>query len=327
VSGAVLVVLQHRDGSLHRMSREAIAAGQSLAAARGGRVAAVLLGDDLDAVAAEAARFDLAAVHVGRHQALAAYTPGAWAGALEQIVRALEPAVVLLPHTYQSVDFMGLLAQRLDAALVPEATGFRLGEGRIVWSRPILGGKLSSEVAVKGEGTVLASLQSGCFAADQAAAGAAEILPFAFETAPQPDREVLGVEQVAGEQVDLTQAAAIVAVGRGIGDADKMGVAEELAAVLGAELAASRPVIDNGWLPRDRQIGSSGQTVSPKLYIALGISGAIQHVVGMKGSKTVVAVNRDAGAPIFSIADYGYVGDLHEFVPALIRALRESAEG
>jgi electron transfer flavoprotein alpha subunit len=327
MSDLVLVVLQHRGGGLHRMSREAIAAGQSLAGARGGSVAAVLLGDEVEAVAAEAAGFDLTAVHVGRHEALAAYTPGAWVGALEQIVRALEPAVVLLPHTYQSVDFMGLLAQRLDAPLVPETTGFRLEGRRIVWSRPILGGKLTSQVAVKGEGTVVASLQSGCFAADQAASGAAGIVPFAFQTVPRPDREVLGVEEVAGEQVDLTQAAAIVAVGRGIGDADKIGLAEELAAVLGAELAASRPVIDNGWLPRDRQIGSSGQTVAPKLYIALGISGAIQHVVGMKGSKTVVAINRDAGAPIFSVADYGYVGDLHEFVPALIQALRESGEG
>jgi electron transfer flavoprotein alpha subunit len=324
MSGAILVVLQHRDGELHRMSREAIAAGQSLGAATGAGVAAVLLADDPDALAATAAGFDLEAVHTVRHEALAGYTPGAYAGALEQVVRALEPAVVLLPHTYQTVDFMGLLAQRLDAALVPEVTGFEPGGEGIVWSRPILGGKLASKVRVKGGGPVLASMQSGCFAADQAVAGSAEVRTFELATAPVPDREILGVEEVAGEQVDLSQATTIVAVGRGIGDADKLGIAEELAAVLGAELAARRPVIDNGWLPRDRQIGSSGPTVTPKLYVALGISGAIQHVVGMKGSKTVVAVNRDAGAPIFAIADYGYVGDLHEFVPALIEALRQS---
>ncbi len=324
MSGSILVVLQHRDGNLHRMSREAIAAGQRLASATGASVDAVLLGDDLGALGDEAAAFDLAAVHLGSHEALSGYTPGGWAGALAQIVSSTGASVVLLPHTYQSVDFMGLLAQRLDAALIPEVTGFAAADGGLVWSRPLLGGKLTSTVRVKGDGVVLASLQSGCFAADEAAAGQAELRRVDWQEAPAVDREILGVEEVAGEQVDLSQAPVIIAVGRGIGDADKMPVVEELAGALGAELAASRPVIDNGWLPRDRQIGSSGQTVTPKLYVALGISGAIQHTVGMKGSKTVVAVNRDAGAPIFSVSDYGYVGDLHEFVPAFVSALRDA---
>ena len=138
----------------------------------------------------------------------------------------------------------------------------------------------------------------------------------------KPDREILGYEEVGGDTVDLTKAEIIVAVGRGVGGADKMAPVEELAKALGAEIGASRPVIDNGWLPRDRQIGSSGQTVAPKLYIAAGISGAIQHLVGMKGSTVIVAINKDPGAPIFTVADYGIVGDLHEVLPAITEAVR-----
>lgn len=327
MSAPILVVLQQREGRLNRMSREAIAAGQRLAAASGGSVSAVLLGEDLTAAADEAASFDLEGVYVASHEALAGYTPGGYVDALSRVIGEVDPGVVLLPHTYQSVDFMGLLAQRLDAALVPEATAFEVEEGRTVWERPILAGKLTAKIAVRGGSLSLVSLQSGSFPADEARTGQAEIRSVEWTEAPQADREILGTEEVAGDHVDLSQATAVVAVGRGIGDGEKMHVAEELAEVLGAELAASRPVIDNGWLPRDRQIGSSGQTVSPKLYVALGISGAIQHVVGMKGSKTVVAINRDGGAPIFSVADYGYVGDLHEFVPAFVAAIREADEG
>jgi electron transfer flavoprotein alpha subunit len=186
-----------------------------------------------------------------------------------------------------------------------------------------MGGKLQARVKTKGSGTVFVSVQSGAFPADGVAAGEAAVGALAVDlSGVRPDREILGVEDVAGEKVDLTKADVIVAVGRGIGGADKLGPVEELARVLGAEIGASRPVIDNGWLPRDRQIGSSGQTVAPKLYIAAGISGAIQHLVGMKGSSVVVAINKDPGAPIFTIADYGIVGDVHEVLPALTEAIR-----
>ena len=193
-----------------------------------------------------------------------------------------------------------------------------------------MGGKLQSKVRVKGEGTVLVSVQSGAFPAEGVERGnseATEVKPLAVDLAGvQPDREILGYEEVAGETVDLTKADVIVAVGRGVGGADKMGPIEALAKALGAEIGASRPVIDNGWLPRDRQIGSSGQTVAPKLYIAAGISGAIHHLVGMKGSSVVVAINKDPGAPIFTVADYGIVGDLHEVLPALTAAI-QAAKG
>src|SRR3954470_9909528 len=221
---------------------------------------------------------------------------------------------------------MARLAQTAGAGLLPEVTAFEGaggGIGDLIWTRPVMSGKLQSKVRVKGEGTVLVSVQSGAFPADSAVRGEAEVKPLAIDlSGVKPDREILGYEEVGGDTVDLTKADVIVAVGRGVGGADKMGVVEALAKALGAEIGASRPVIDNGWLPRDRQIGSSGQTVAPKLYVAAGISGAIQHLVGMKGSHTIVAINKDADAPIFEVADYGIVGDLFEIVPALVNALK-----
>jgi electron transfer flavoprotein alpha subunit len=326
-ASGVWVVLQQREGRLHRMSREAIAAGGRLAGVIGGRAEAVLLGSGIAELAREVAGLDVAAVHVADAPALAGYTPGAYVGALAPAIRQAAPAYVVFPHTYQTVDYLARLAQETGSALLPEVTGFDETPEGLLWRRPVLSGKLHSKVRVKGEGTVLVSVQSGAFQAGGTAAapaaGSAEVraLPGELSTL-QPDREILEVEEVAGGAVDLTKAEVIVAVGRGIGGPDKLGPVHELAKALGAEIGASRPVIDNEWLPRDRQIGSSGQTVAPKLYLALGISGAIQHTVGMKGSGTVVAVNKDPNAPIFNLADYGIVADVHELIPALTAAVK-----
>jgi electron transfer flavoprotein alpha subunit len=360
----IWVVPQLRDGRVTRVSWEALAAARRLAAALAGsaasiRVEAVLLGSGLDAAARELAQRGLDAVHVADHPVLAAYTPGAWIGVLAPAIGAERPDYVLFPHTYQTVDFVPRLAQRAGAGLLPEVTGLSAdgalgasaapaspasgaaGDG-LVWTRPVLGGKLQARVRVRGAGTVLVSVQSGSFPADglppaapaapaepgaaatpaaPAAEGKLEPLPVDPSQA-RPDREVLGYQEAAAQQVDLTKAGIIVAVGRGVGGADKLGPIEELARALGAEIGASRPVIDSGWLPRERQIGSSGQTVSPRLYIAAGISGAIQHLVGMKGSAVIVAINKDPSAPIFTVARYGLVGDLHELVPALTAAVK-----
>ncbi len=331
MANRVWVVLQHREGQFPRISWEAVAAAQKLAAELGGKAEAVLLGAGVGLAAAEVARFDLAAVHVADHDALRVYTPGSYIGALGPAIQAAAPAFVVFPHTYQTVDYMPRLAETVGAGLLPEVTAFQAADGGLVWSRPVMGGKLQSKVRVKGEGTVLVSVQSGAFQADGAVrlgeAGEAEVKPLDVDlSGVKPDREILGYEEVGGDTVDLTKAGIIVAVGRGVGGADKMGPVENLAKALGAEIGASRPVIDNGWLPRDRQIGSSGQTVAPKLYIAAGISGAIQHLVGMKGSTVIVAINKDPGAPIFTIADYGIVGDLHEVLPALTEAI-QAAKG
>jgi electron transfer flavoprotein alpha subunit len=319
----VWVVLQHKDGQFPRISWEALAAAQKLAGTLGTKAEAVLLGSGVGLAGTEAGRYDLAAVHVADHESLRTYTPGATIGALAPAIRAAAPAFVVFPHTYQTVDFMPRLAQEVGAGLLTEVTGFQSSGDGLLWTRPVLGGKLQSTVRVKGEGTVLVSVQSGAFPADGAARGEAGVKPLEADLSGiKPDREILGYEQVGGDKVDLTKADVIVAVGRGVGGADKMAVIENLAKALNADIGASRPVIDSGWLPRDRQIGSSGQTVAPKLYIAAGISGAIQHLVGMKGSSVIVAINKDPGAPIFTVADYGIVGDLHEILPALTEAIR-----
>ncbi|HEX3556893.1 MAG TPA: electron transfer flavoprotein subunit alpha/FixB family protein [Thermoanaerobaculia bacterium] len=326
MANGVWVVLQHREGQVSRISWEAVGAAQKLAATLGGKAEAVLLGSGVGLAAAEVAKSDLAAVHVADHEALRAYTPGAYIGALAPAIisaGAAAPAFVVFPHTYQTVDYMARLAQAVGAGLLPEVTAFQSEGGGLLWTRPVMSGKLQSKVRVKGEGTVLVSVQSGAFPADGVVRGEAPVKPLEVDLAAvKPDREILGYEEVGGDTVDLTKAEIIVAVGRGIGGADKMAPVEALAKALGAEIGASRPVIDNGWLPRDRQIGSSGQTVAPKLYIAAGISGAIQHLVGMKGSSVIVAINKDPGAPIFTVADYGIVGDLHEVLPALTEAVR-----
>jgi electron transfer flavoprotein alpha subunit len=329
MANRVWVVLQLREGQISRISWEAVAAAQRLASATGGKAEAVVLGAGAGLAAAEVAKADLAAVHVADHEVLKAYTPGAWIGVLAPAIRSAQPAHVVFPHTYQSIDFVPRLAQTVGGALLTDVTGFepQAGEGALLWSRPVLGGKLQARVRAKGDGPVLVCVQAGSFPADGVVrAGTTEVTEVkpleADLSGVKPDREILGYEEVGGDQIDLTKADIIVAIGRGVGGADKMGPLEELARALGAEIGASRPVIDNGWLPRDRQIGSSGQTVAPRLYIAAGISGAIQHLVGMKGSSTIVAINKDPGAPIFNIAHYGIVGDLQEIVPALTEAVK-----
>lgn len=321
----IWIVLQQKDGKLHRMSREAIVAGQKLATATGASVEAVVLGAGIAEAASEASSYQLAAVWKGDHEALGTYTPGAYISALAAAVGSAKPDFVLFPHTYQSVDYFPRLAHELGAGLLPEVTEMDASTGELLFKRPILGGKVNATVRVKGEGMLLLSVQSGAFSVDDAVAGSCEVMELDLAGNPLiADRVLLGVEEVRGDQVDLSKAEIVVAVGRGVGGADKMAAVEELAELLGAEIGASRPVIDNGWLPRDRQIGSSGQTVAPKLYLAVGISGAIQHLVGMKASSVVVAINKDPGAPIFAVADYGVVGDLHEILPALNEAIREA---
>ena len=278
----VWAVLQQRDGELHRQSRETVAAAQQLAALVDAEVDVVVVGAGVSGLAEKlAGEAAVARVLVADHARLGSYTPGTYTGALAPAIRAEAPAYVLFPHTYQSVEYFPRLAQQVAGAIVPAVASFRLADGALLWTRPVLGGKLQADVRVKAGSTapVLASMQPGAISGDRmkAGSGVVEALPVAALDALAPDREILGVESAAKDEVDLTKAEIIVAAGRGVGGADKMGVIEDLARALGAEIAASRPVIDNGWLPRDRQIGSSGQTVAPKLYIAAGISGAIQH--------------------------------------------------
>lgn len=320
----ILVIAEQRGGRLNRATWEPIAAAQQLAGDE--PIAVVVPGSGVGSVASEVAAARVAEVVTADHDALSAYTPDAYSVALEQVIAQLTPSLVLLPHTYQTRDFAPTLAARIDRPLVTDVTGIKAAGGGLTFVRPMFQGKLTADVVPEGPAPHLATLQIGAFRADQAVRGAspAPVRSLVVTISPADIREMPDAPfQEARQAVDLSQAARIVAVGRGIKGAEHLPVAQELAAALGAELAASRPICDAGWLPMERQVGSSGQTVAPKLYLALGISGAIQHLVGMKGSSTIAAINKDPDAPIFEVADYGIVGDLFEIVPALVAALKE----
>jgi len=318
MSANILVVMEQQGGAWNRTSWETLAAGQQLAAETGLPLAAALVGQGITALAGELTTKKLGRVHVVSHELLGAYTADGYTAALEQLIRKSGPAIVLFPHTYQVRDFAPKLATRFGRVLVSDTIGFRVEAGSPIFVRQLFQGKLNADVKSEGGGSHFASIQAGAFRADRIEEGSAPLEDFVPELKPddirakpsEPFRE-------STRAVDLTAAELIVAVGRGIKEKENIALVEELAQALGAELAASRPICDNGWLPMERQVGSSGQTVSPKAYIAIGISGAIQHLVGMKGAKTIVAINKDANAPIFEVADYGIVGDLFEIVPAL----------
>jgi electron transfer flavoprotein alpha subunit len=258
------------------------------------------------------------------HAALEPYTPDGYTAALQAAIGQLSPSLVLLPHTYQTRDFAPKLAARMSRAILTDVTGTKTVDGQTAFVRPMFQGKLTADVVPQGPAPHFVTVQIGAFRADQAARGASPAPVRALDVAPGDVRQKPDPPfQEARQAVDLSQAERIVSVGRGIKEQANIPLARQLAEALGAELAASRPICDAGWLPMERQVGSSGQTVAPKLYLALGISGAIQHLVGMKGSSTIVAINKDPDAPIFEVADYGIVGDLFEIVPAMISALKQ----
>ena len=321
----VLAICEHSAGVWNRMSLETLAAAQQLGRAQGWSVAAVILGQPTAALAAELAACALDRVYAVEHERLARYTADGFTSALDWLVARVRPDVVLLPHTYRVRDFAPGLAARAGRPLLSDVTALRLEQGELVFERQLFQGRLNADYSVDGAGPVFVSLQAGAFRADAVQPGSApiETLTPPLDACVIRQRPEEPFRESAGE-LDLGAAERIVAVGRGIREAGNLELVRELATALGAELAASRPVCDNGWLPIARQVGSSGQTVAPKLYIAVGISGAIQHLVGMKGARTIVAINKDAGAPIFEIADYGIVGDLFEVLPALIELLRQA---
>jgi electron transfer flavoprotein alpha subunit len=319
----ILVVAEQRDGKLNRATLETLVAAQALAG--GDPINAVVLGQSVTAVAQELAD-TVSEVLLVEHATLAAYTPDAFATAVQQVVASAKPAYVLFPHTYQTRDFAPVAALRIGGSLITDVTGVNgSGEGA-TFTRPMFQGKLSAEVKHQGNGPRCVTIQIGAFRADNLKRGSAgPVTPVAVDIDASKVRQSPEAPfKEAKQAVDLGQADRIVAVGRGIKAQENIAIAEKLAKAMGAEMAASRPICDSGWLPMDRQIGSSGQTVAPKLYVALGISGAIQHLVGMKGARTIVAINKDADAPIFEVADYGIVGDLFEIVPALVAELEKS---
>jgi len=322
---SVLLILEQQGGKWHRMSWETLAAGQQFGASLGEPVEAAVIGAGAAALAAEAATKKLAKVYAVEHDLLKDYTADAYTAAVEQLIRKTNPKLVLFPHTYQVRDFAPKLATRFSQVLVSDVISARFEAGSPVFVRLLFQGKLNGDVRVTGGGPYFASLQAGAWRADSLESGSATVETFT----PSLDASKIRQKPEApfresARAVDLTAAEIIVSVGRGIKEKENIPVVEELAKALGAELAASRPICDAGWLPMERQVGSSGQTVAPKVYIAVGISGAIQHLVGMKGAKSIVAINKDANAPIFEVADYGIVGDLFEVVPALVAEVKKA---
>jgi len=323
MSSGILVFIEHRDGVVSKTSFEAIAAAQNLGAKLQQQVSAVVLGSDPEAMAQQVAAYDLLRVVAASNPKLANYTPDGYTDAMEKVVRQLDPQLVVMSHTYLVRDFGPKLAARFGKSLISDCIRAEAVDTSITFTRRIFLGKLDADVVSDGAAPVFATFQAGAYRPDHAAKGSGA-------TVEKQDIEVGEIRmspeapfQEVKQAVDLSKAEIIVAIGRGIKSKENIALAEKLAEVLGGDIAASRPICDAEWLPIDRQIGSSGQTVAPKLYIALGISGAIQHLVGMKNSGTIVAINKDPEAPIFDLADYGVVGDLFEAVPVLTEEIKK----
>ena len=322
---SILAVLEQRGGQWNRMSFETLAAAQQLGKELGVPVSAAVLGQGVEGLANELASMQLAKVYAVDHELLKDYTPDAYCAALAQAIGQIQPKVLLFPHTYQVRDFLPKLATAHGRVAVSDVVGHRVEGGHPILVRQLFQGKVNADVRLVGDYPHFASMQAGAYRADQAVAGTStvEVLKPAIDAA-QIRTKPLDLFRESQRAVDLGAANIIVSVGRGIKEADNIALVQQLADALGGELAASRPICDAGWLPMERQVGSSGQTVAPKLYLAVGISGAIQHLVGMKGSRTVVAINKDSNAPIFEVADYGIVGDLFQVVPELIEAVKKA---
>jgi electron transfer flavoprotein alpha subunit len=323
----ILVVVEQREGKLNRVSWETVAAGQSIAAQTGWTLEAAVVGSGVANIAEEVAAKKVGRVYDIESAGLKTYTPDAFAHALKEFLGKNPAKLVLMPHTYQVRDFIPKLATTLQTTAISDVIGAKYEGGKLLFTRQMFQGKFAADVSFTGSGPCFVTFQNGSFRGDKVEAGSA---PAAVETVnvDVPDAVVRNKPQEvfkeAKQAVDLTQAEIIVSVGRGIKEQKNIELAKQLADALGGELAASRPICDNGWLPMDRQIGSSGQTVAPKLYLALGISGAIQHIVGMKGARSIVAINKDSEAPIFEIADFAIVGNLFDIVPPLVEEVKKA---
>ena len=327
MADTILVVVEQKEGKLNRVSWETLTGAQAMAEETGWALEVAVVGSGVGDVANEVAAKKVAKVYALESAKLEPYTPEGFVAALKGFIEQKQPKLVLMPHTYQVRDFAPKLATALNRALISDAIGYKYEGGRLLFTRPMFQGKFVADVSFTGDAPYFATFQSGAYRADKLQEGSladpvetvnVKIGDGVIRNKPEaPFKE-------AKQAVDLTQAEIIVSVGRGIKEQKNIDLAQQLALALGGEIAASRPICDSGWLPMDRQVGSSGQTVAPKLYFALGISGAIQHVVGMKGSRSIIAVNKDSEAPIFEIADIAVVGNLFDIVPPLIEEVKKA---
>lgn len=326
MADTIQVIVEQQQGKLNRISLETIAAAQAIAKDTGWPLEIAVLGSDTGAIARELAGWNAARVYAIESPQLAVYTSDAYVYALKSFLAEKRPKLVLMPHTYQVRDFAPRLALALGKTVIPDAVGYKYENGKLLFTRQMFQGKFSADISFTDDGPLwMATLQNAAFRGDLAETGAASVETIQVSIPTDVIRvQAREIFKEAKQAVDLSQSEVIVAVGRGIKEQKNLAMAEELAHLLGGDLAASRPICDSGWLPLDRQIGSSGQTVAPRLYIGLGISGAIQHIVGMKSSRTIIAINKDAEAPIFEIADVGVVANLFDVVPQLIEEVKRA---
>jgi electron transfer flavoprotein alpha subunit len=327
MADTILAVVEQREGKLNRVSMETLTAAQSISTQTAWNLEAAVIGGSIDAVAQEIAKVKVAKVYAISSAQLEQYTADAYVAALKQFISSKQPTLVLMPHTYQVRDFAPKLAAALGRTLISDSVAYRKDGAKLIFTRQMFQGKFAADVSFSCDPPHFATFQAGSFRGDKVemGAGAAPIEKVAAQVDAAAIRvKPLEIFKEAKQAVDLTQAEIIVSVGRGIKEQKNIEIAKALAEALGGEIAASRPICDSGWLPMDRQIGSSGQTVAPKLYLALGISGAIQHIVGMKGARSIIAINKDAEAPIFEIADFGVVGNLFDIVPALTEEVKKA---
>ncbi|MFC6905621.1 electron transfer flavoprotein subunit alpha/FixB family protein [Halalkalicoccus tibetensis] len=310
----VLAIAEHRRGELRDVSYELISAGRGLADDLGGELHVAVVSGQVEEFARRLDREGVDVVHTvsdGEE-----FNHGVYVQAVEALIEELDPTVLLMPNSVNGLDYGPAVANRLGRPLVTDVVDASFDDG-LVATREMYGSKVETTVEVGGD-RVAAMIRGGEWPG-ASGNGDAEIREFEFEVDESAVRtSVAGFEEVAGGDVDIADAEVLVSVGRGIEEEENIELIEELADALDATLSASRPIVDNEWLPPNRQVGQSGKTVTPEVYIAIGISGAVQHVAGMKGSETIVAINTDPNAPIFDIADYGIVDDLFDVVPALI---------
>lgn len=318
----ILVVLEGANGAIHRISKEALVAAQALGKDINQKVSVLAFGKNSDNLSKEASSFNVDEVILIKDDNLNSYSADAYAETIKQVVEKESPKFVIMGYSYLVRDFFPKVSARLQKPLITDVIGYKTEGGKILFTKQVIHGKLTVDIESKVEGPVLVGFQAAAYSVDNLENGSAEVRTVTVTldsdqlktTSEEPFQEEIG-------GIDLTSADKIISIGRGIGKEENIPMVKELAAALKAEIGASRPIVDSGWLPNSHQVGSSGQSVTPNLYLALGISGAIQHVVGMKGSKNIVAINRDPDAPIFEVADYGVVGDILEIVPKLTEAI------
>jgi len=325
MSKDIWVVIEHWKGDVHPVGRELIARAKELSGAAGGGVSALVLAEDAAAVAGKLGGLGLDGAVCISSPELRQYRTRPYVEAAGAVIARHQPAAVFVGATTNGREFAASLAAMLDAGIAPDCTEVACEGGKFSARRPVYGGRLLESLEPAGDGTWIVSIASRAY--DDPGQGSGDAPAVTTEDAAIPaealDTEILGFEAAEGESVNLADADVIVAGGRGIQDASNFAMIRELADTLGGAVGASRAVVDAGWIPYPHQVGQTGKTVRPKLYVAVGISGAIQHLAGMKTSETIVAVNKDAAAPIFKLSTWGVVGDALQIVPLLTKKIRE----